>query len=88
MAATMYELYGLPSDFPEFQRAVQIIEPDERASILQDGLASDIDDWRLIPYLQLHEFEALLLFKPVGTQFGNLEGHGAVLIDSEDGILV
>lgn len=62
---TMFDLYGLPSDFPEFQRAVQIIDPYERARVLQDGLASDIDDWRLIPYLQLHEFEALLLSKPV-----------------------
>ena len=69
---TMFDLYGLPSGFPGFQRAARERDPYARVTILEDALASDIDDWRLIPYLQLHEFEALLLSNPMelNSQFG------------------
>ena len=68
---TMFDLYGLPSDFPDFQRAARERDPYARVTVLEDALAADIDDWRLIPYLQLHEFEALLLSKPaeLNSQF-------------------
>ena len=32
----------------------------ERVEAMEKNIANDINDWRFIPYIQLHEFEALL----------------------------
>lgn len=32
----------------------------ERVEAMEQNIANDINDWRFIPYIQLHEFEALL----------------------------
>ena len=61
---TMFDLYALPSDFPGHTDAVQVPNPYERIKILEQALQKDIGDSRFIPYLQLHEFEALLLSDP------------------------
>lgn len=61
---TMFDLYALPNDFPGFQDSLNTSDPYERVNILEDALREDLDDWRFIPYIQLHEFEALLLSDP------------------------
>jgi hypothetical protein len=62
---TMLDLYGLPGDFPGKATLPHArIDPAQRAAILESALASDLDDGRLIPYLSLHEFEALLFSNP------------------------
>lgn len=61
---TMFDLYGLPTDFPGYGDAVRIPDPYRRVEILEGALRDDISDWRFIPYFQLHEFEALLLSDP------------------------
>ena len=69
---TMFDLYGLPTDFPGYKTAVQN-DPCQRVETLENALADDIPDPRFIPYIQLHEFEALLLSVPVklDAQFDN-----------------
>ena len=63
---TMFDLYGLPTDFPGYGDAVQSRDPYRRVKILEDALRDDISDLqrRFIPYFQLHEFEALLFSDP------------------------
>jgi hypothetical protein len=62
---TMFDLYSLYHDFPAFQEAEKLRHlPHERALKLEVALAADIADPRLIPYLQLHEFEAVLFSQP------------------------
>lgn len=58
---TLFDLYGLPDDFPERGRQVSDRSNADRCDRLEQVLADQIDDWRFIPYLQLHEFEALVL---------------------------
>jgi hypothetical protein len=58
---TMIDLYGLPSDFPGFDQAQGTTDPYARVAILEQAFAADIGSQRVIPYIQLHEFEALLL---------------------------
>jgi len=58
---TMIDLYGLPSDFPKMDESQKIADPYKRVAFLQAAFAADIGDHRFIPYIQLHEFEALLL---------------------------
>jgi len=60
---TMFDLYGLPTDFPGYHEALSYL-PYERTEILEQKLSEDIADRRFIPYIQLHEFEALIFAAP------------------------
>jgi Domain of unknown function (DUF4276) len=59
---TMFDLYGLPDDFPNM--AKKTFDPHKKAELIESGIAADIDDPRFIPYIQVHEFEALLFCAP------------------------
>ena len=57
---TMFDFYALPDDFPGFEKIKTIRDPYLKVSNLEKDFADEINDNRFIPYLQLHEFEALL----------------------------
>jgi hypothetical protein len=61
---TMFDLYALPSDFPDYDQVQRFRDPGERVVRLEEAMRRDIDHPRFFPYLQLHEFEALLLADP------------------------
>ena len=65
---TMFDLYALPGDFPGFDDARQEGDPYARVRLLENALGADISDQRFVPYLQLHEFEALLFSDPEKLQ--------------------
>ena len=60
---TMFDYYGLPADFPGMST-----RPSgpcfDRVRHVESAIAHDIGDPRFLPYLQLHEFEALLFSDP------------------------
>ena len=57
---TMVDLFRLPADFPDRDYSPDAIAFD-RVRHLEERFADDIGDRRFFPYLQLHEFEALVL---------------------------
>jgi len=59
--STLFDLYGLPRDFPGLDIHATIPDTAQRCAALETALASTFDDWRFIPYIQRHEFEALVL---------------------------
>jgi len=61
---TMFDLYALPSDFPGYEPSQKEADKYKRVSLLESAMKSDINDPRFIPYIQLHEFEALILADP------------------------
>jgi hypothetical protein len=61
---TMFDFYALPIDFPGYDTASNGKDPYHKVSIIEDSFARDINDRRFIPYIQLHEFEALLFVNP------------------------
>jgi len=61
---TMIDLYGLPTDFPRFAETSAEADPYRRVAALEKAFEEDIGDRRFIAYIQLHEFEALLLSQP------------------------
>ncbi len=61
---TMFDLYALPRDFPGFDEAARLADPYARVRHLEQALRDDLGQRRLIPYIQLHEFEALLFSDP------------------------
>ncbi|MDD2736509.1 MAG: DUF4276 family protein [Desulfuromonadaceae bacterium] len=57
---TMVDLYALPPEFPGWAEARNKTGPKERVEALEAALQSNMGDSRFLPYIQLHEFEALL----------------------------
>ncbi len=69
---TMIDLYRLPTDFPGHASIPRSVAAHDRAAHLETELSKDMTArlgglpicQRLIPYIQLHEFEALLFSDP------------------------
>jgi hypothetical protein len=55
---TMVDLYALPKEFPGWKEAKQMSRAQDRVSLLETAFQSEMGDPRLLPYIQLHEFEA------------------------------
>lgn len=58
---TLFDLYGLPKHFPGLEQHAGEKDTTRRAGLLEGSMFQAVNDWRLIPYLQRHEFEALVL---------------------------
>lgn len=67
---TMFDLYGLEKvrEFPGYPEARTLIDPEAKVASLEAALERDIGFGRFIPYLQLHEFESLLLVDPTALK--------------------
>ncbi len=58
---TMFDLYALPTDFPGMNDIPPGSTPHQRVRYLEQAFSTDLGNPRgFIPYLQLHEFEAIL----------------------------
>lgn len=60
------DLYAFPKDAesPYSQQIQSIVDPYQKITALESAICRDIDHPTFIPYVQLHEFEALLLVEP------------------------
>ncbi|MEQ1507618.1 MAG: DUF4276 family protein [Myxococcota bacterium] len=58
---SLFDLYGLPNDFPGLSEHGAEPDTTRRCERLEATLARRVGDDRFIPYLQRHEFEALVL---------------------------
>ncbi len=61
---TLIDLYGLPQSFPGYSQSRHLQDVYEIVELIEGEVAKDLGDRRFIPYIQLHEFEALLLVDP------------------------
>ncbi|MEN8219136.1 MAG: DUF4276 family protein [Pseudomonadota bacterium] len=57
---TFFDFYGLTNDFPGYKEALSKITIAQKLNCLEKSFSEDIDNIRLIPYVQMYEFEALL----------------------------
>lgn len=57
---TMVDLYALPPEFPGWSEARKQTIPREKVRVLEAALATELGEPRFLPFIQLHEFEALL----------------------------
>ena len=64
---TMLDYYGLPKDFPG-KAGLSGHTPYRRVALLEQAFAADISNPRFLPYLVLHEFEAMLFADPNALQ--------------------
>lgn len=74
IVTTMFDLYGLPHSFPGFEEAQNIENHLERVMFLEAKMKEDIESGQkrlfknYIPYIQLHEFEALIFSSTTGFE--------------------
>lgn len=81
LVSTLIDFYALPKDFPQYEEATKIVDKVERLTFLENAIVEDIqaenDEYfpNLIPYIQLHEFEALVFssLKSISLLFGDDE---------------
>lgn len=64
LITTMIDYYGLPDNFPEYAK-----QPSgsvyEKVEFLEQAISDEIGSHRFLPYLSIHEFEALLFVSTV-----------------------
>ena len=62
----MFDYYRLPDDFPGYGDCRRLPTAIERVACLESQMRADLaqDANRFVPYIQLHEFEALVLCHP------------------------
>ena len=63
LVTTMIDYYGLPDDFPG-KATLRPGTPHQRVEQIEEAFAVDIGRRRFLPFLVLHEFEALILTQP------------------------
>jgi len=63
IVTTMIDFYGLPTDFPG-RRTLPTGSCYDQVAYLEREIGNDIGHPRLLPYLALHEFEAMLFVAP------------------------
>ncbi len=61
---TMFDLYALPGDWPGLAAERRGCDVYDHVRQIETAFGDDIGDRRFIPYVQVHEFEALLLADP------------------------
>lgn len=96
---TFIDYYALPEDFPKFKDAQRIVNKANRLSFLENAIIEDLEQDKkrefpnLMPYIQLHEFEALVfssltafqnLYEPEEIDFEGLESVMRIHSNPED----
>lgn len=56
----MFDYYALPSSFPKYNESQKIEDKYKKIEFLENAFSEYEQNKRFIPYLQLHEFEALV----------------------------
>lgn len=83
---TLIDYYSLPKDFPKYQESRVILPLMEKLDFLEASIKEDIEKTRngkfpyLLPYIQLHEFEALIFSSNRGIT-ALFDSHEANLIE-------
>ena len=78
LVTSLLDFFRLPNEFPGFDAARRIINVQKRIEFLEHELSNKIASERFIPYIQLHEFEALLFTKIEGFRVVPFCGKAAI----------
>jgi len=80
IVTTLVDFYGLPTNFPHFEEAKDLQNNYEKVEFLEKAIKQDLENTQnqkfenFIPYIQLHEFEALI-FSSKESIYNNFETH-------------
>ena len=62
--ACMFDLYRIPKSFPGYDASRKLTDPIEQAECIENAMQTHFSHPHFFPYIQVHEFEALLLSQP------------------------
>ena len=68
VVTTFVDFFRIPDNMPGYESAMQMSNSTAQVEALERGLADAIHDWRFVPYIQRHEFEALIFSSNAGFQ--------------------
>ena len=58
---TLVDYFRIPNNIPEYESCMKNgLNTSQRITLLQEAIKNDIQDYRFHPYIQPHEFEAIL----------------------------
>lgn len=60
VVTTFVDYFRLPTSLPNYEACMQKTQTNEKISCLEESMQQDIGNVNFIPYIQKHEFEALL----------------------------
>ncbi|MBI9033674.1 MAG: DUF4276 family protein [Bacteroidales bacterium] len=71
LVTSLIDFFRLKTDFPKLQEANTRFSNDKiaRVAFLESAISENINNTRLIPYIQLHEFEGLLFSSIDGFEY-------------------
>jgi len=68
LVTTFVDYFRMPTNMPEYGKSQSEVEIDNKISSLEKAIEEDIRFPNFIPYIQKHEFEALLFSSNVGFE--------------------
>jgi len=68
IVTTFIDFFRLPSSMPRHNQVEDIAVIDDKIKVLEQGMTESINDNRFVPYIQKHEFEALLFSGKMGFE--------------------
>ena len=68
IVTTFVDFFRIPDTFPRYEQMILVVGKQKKIAFLEEAMSEDINDYRFIPYIQLHEFEALLFSSERGFQ--------------------
>ena len=68
LVTTFIDFFRIPDNMPGYDAAMQNADSSNQVTVLEQGLADAIHDWRFVPYIQRHEFEALVFSSNAGFE--------------------
>ena len=69
VVSSFVDFFRIPNNMPGYDEAMRLGDDLQRVENLQQALGDSIADRRFIPYIQLHEFEALLFSNNNGFEY-------------------
>lgn len=68
VVSTFVDFFRIPSNMPEYEKCMLLGNDSLRVAALESALGRAIADRRFLPYIQMHEFEALLFSNNSGFE--------------------
>ena len=69
IVTSFVDFFRIPNNMPGYDQAMRYGNDSQKVETLQQALDESIADRRFIPYIQLHEFEALLFSNNDGFEY-------------------
>ena len=68
IVSTFVDFFRIPTSMPHYEKCMEKRAIEDKIMCLEAHTAASINDRRFIPYIQKHEFEALLFTSNVGFE--------------------